>query len=250
MSGTGSGRAGRARHRLRGGLRFAGLMLAGAGLAFLGAASLPGGQSRLGGLGGLGGLGAAAIPAAAAQTPNPRESGVEAVRRRQREQGLREGRSTAPYWRHFELMNTGQCAEALPGLAELARRGRGYENAQHALGLCLLETGRDAEGLEWIARAADAGLAAAQASHVRLFVKRGPAYMAPVQAAMWLHLYDTNPMRLLVGTGHALEAQAREEALTQIPRAAWLEGVARARHWTPRFADPAAKPGRRTATAP
>lgn len=183
-------------------------------------------------------------------SPDPRQSGADAVRQRQREQGLREGLGTSPYWETFDLVNTGQCAAALDELTRLAARGRGYENAQHALGLCLIETGRDAEGLEWIARAADAGLAAAQATHVRLFVRRGTAYMTPRQAAMWLHLYETNPMRLLIGTGHALGDEAADAAREMIPRTAWLDGVARARHWTPRFTDGAAPGASARAPAP
>lgn len=177
-----------------------------------------------------------------AQTTDPRQSGADAIRQRRSELDAREGRATSPYWEHFELMNTGKCADAVPGLTNLAERGRGFEKSQHALGLCLIETGRDAEGLEWISQAADAGLAAAQATHVRLFVRRGADYMAPAQAAMWLQLYETNPMRLLIGTGHALDSDARKTASDMIPRTAWLDGVARARHWTPRFAGQTVNP--------
>ena len=185
---------------------------------------------------GTGGSGVLSTGAALAQaTPDGRESGIETIRRRQRDEARQDGLSTAPYWQHFELMNKGDCAAAMPGLRVYAQRGRGYENAQHALGLCLLETGQEGEARTWIARAAEAGLAAAQATQVRLFVLGGPAVITPEDAAMWLYLYETNPLRLLMGTEYALAPDDAQAARARIPRAAYLAGVERARSWTPQF---------------
>lgn len=178
--------------------------------------------------------------ALAQDMPDPRESGVENVRKRMREAGQAD--PTEPYWEHFRLMNTGRCAEAIPAFRRLAGYGRGYEHAQLALGLCLLDQGDEGEAKAWIARAADAGHAGAQATRVRLFATEGAAYMTPEAAAMWLYLYETNPLRLQIGTPNALEPEIADAVRASIPRADYLAGINRARNWTPVFAESSVPP--------
>lgn len=173
--------------------------------------------------------------ALAQDSPPPRESGADAIRRRQVEHENEEGESTGRYWTPFELARDGRCDEALNDLRIMANRGRGYENAQHIYGLCLLETGDREQGLIWISRAADAGLADAQATHVRLYEQDGTAYLSHQTAAMWLYLYENNPMRYRIGAEYALSPQVAEHARASIPRADYLAGINQARNWTPVF---------------
>lgn len=183
-------------------------------------------------------LGEALSFSAAAQTsPDPRETGAESVRRRQAEQAeLEDGQTlTGEYWTPFELANAGRCDEAISDLQRLANRGRGYENAQHALGLCKLQTGNEAEGKEWVERAAQAGLADAQASHLRGYLSGGTDYHPHHTAAKWLYLYQTNPLRLAIGTENALEAADMQTIRKTIPRTEYLKGIQAARSWTPVF---------------
>lgn len=172
-----------------------------------------------------------------AQTPNPRESGAEAIRRRQAEQEVKDGEAVATgrYWTPFELARNGRCQEAMDDLKRLAELGRGYENAQHIYGLCLIETGDNTRGQEWVHRAAEAGLADAQASYLRSYMKDGTDHIPHHAAAKWLYLYETNPLRLTIGAEDALERDDIEDIRSSIPRAEYLKGLQAARNWTPTF---------------
>ncbi|MEO0963294.1 MAG: hypothetical protein AAFY01_12830 [Pseudomonadota bacterium] len=175
-------------------------------------------------------------PAHAQSAPDPRETGAEVVRRRQAEQAEKEGESlTGAYWTPFELASAGRCDDAMDDLQVLANRGRGYENAQHALGLCKIQTGNTAEGKEWVERAAQAGLADAQASHLRGYLDGHTDYHPYHVAAKWLYLYETNPLRLAIGTENALDVAEVQSIRGSIPRAEYLRGVQAARNWTPVF---------------
>lgn len=179
---------------------------------------------------------ALSISALAQTSPDPRETGAEVVRRRQAEQVEKEGETlTGEYWTPFELANAGRCDEAMDDLQVLANRGRGYENAQHALGLCKIQLGQEAEGRGWIERAAQAGLADAQASHLRGYLSSGTDYHPHHIAAKWLYLYQTNPLRLAIGTENALEETDIQTIRKSIPRTEYLKGVQAARNWTPVF---------------
>ncbi len=179
---------------------------------------------------------ALSISALAQTSPDPRETGAEVVRRRQAEQADKEGQTlTGEYWTPFELASAGRCNEAMEDLQHLANRGRGYENAQHALGLCKIQLGHEAEGRRWIERAAQAGLADAQASHLRGYLSSGTDYHPHHIAAKWLYLYQTNPLRLAIGTENALEAADMQTIRKSIPRTEYLKGVQAARNWTPVF---------------
>jgi len=170
-------------------------------------------------------------------TPDPRESGAETIRRRQAEQEAKEGESvaTSRYWTPFELARDGRCGDAMTDLKRLAELGRGYENAQHIYGLCLIETGNDTQGHEWVRRAAQAGLADAQASYLRSYLKDGTDHMSHDAAAKWLYLYETNPLRLAIGAEDTLELDEIKRIRTSIPRAEYLKGLQAARNWTPTF---------------
>ena len=110
------------------------------------------------------------------------------------------------YTQAIDLKSKGDCKGASERLRFVAALGPGYENAQSALGDCLMRLAGSAEfssdyieGLMWLRRAADAGWPEAQfdlaASHLN-----GPALIRNNQeAAYWLALYDDNPEKARVG---------------------------------------------------
>ena len=158
-----------------------------------------------------------------------------------------------PYWDGFILKQQGNCAGAVRKLLPIAQRGRGYEDAQTALGECLLQlaglplTEADPparknmfandgflEGLGWIGRAADSGNFTAQGMLVALYaINLGPSE-DPIEGAKWAHLYITNPTRLNLGA--PILAHASIDHLRQtMPKKDWLLGKERARLWSPTY---------------
>lgn len=175
--------------------------------------------------------------ARAEDIPDARKSGADLVRERQLEKQSDEGRSTGSYWSPFEMARAGRCTEAMPELRKLARLGRGYESAQHVYGRCLIETGEREDGLRWVSQAADAGLADAQATHLQFYLQDGSSYMSHETAAMWLYLYQSNPLRLSIGAQNRLDEETITTLRQRIPRTDYLAGIGKARNWTPTFAD-------------
>ena len=104
------------------------------------------------------------------------------------------------------LQAAGKCDQAVPYLYHLADQGQGFEIAQYRLGKCRLTQGggdpnSDAtlDGLLWLRRAAGGGQPEAQAELAN-FYTNGPAKLRdPVEAAMWLSIYESNGRRHLVG---------------------------------------------------
>lgn len=157
------------------------------------------------------------------------------------------------YWEGFELKNDGDCESAIEHLRPIAMNGRGYESAQHALGLCLMSLGglpseRGAKvdvtnllqsedfllGRTWVLRAANAGHFQAQRTILALYAAHVGPDQNPVELGMWLQLYAVNPIRLTLG---AMEA---DDGLHQflkesISKRDLLVGREQARNWTPTF---------------
>ncbi len=163
--------------------------------------------------------------------PERDESTVVAQRADGTSVAVRPGRDpNGAYIQATEFKAKGDCATAVKLLRPVARLGPGYENAQTALGECLLENAdtRD-EGVTWITRAADAGWPEAQASLAFHFGGAAPARNGE-EAAYWLALYDANPNKARV----AFQAPdpkimgAVRAALTDAEKAA---GVKRASTW-------------------
>ncbi|MDD9841844.1 MAG: hypothetical protein OXU76_04185 [Alphaproteobacteria bacterium] len=179
------------------------------------------------------------------------ETGAQQQKRRKKQ-----GYYDTPYWKGFILRQAGQCEEAILQLKPLAIRGQGYENAQLALGLCLMEMAglptaatppparatmfakaQFREGLAWVTQAANAGAFSAQAAMLALYAANlGPDRNAQ-QAAMWVHLYLTNPMRLHLGA--PVDATATIQQLKKtISQKDWLAGKELARLWVPHYTEP------------
>jgi TPR repeat protein len=112
---------------------------------------------------------------------------------------VRPGRDpNAAYIQATELKAKGDCAAAITLLRPVARLGPGYENAQTALGECLIANEKEREeGMTWLTRAADAGWPEAQASLAAYF--NGSSPRNGEEAAYWLALYDMNPNKARVG---------------------------------------------------
>lgn len=110
------------------------------------------------------------------------------------------------YGQGVELKAKGDCKAAVLKLRGPANLGPGYENAQTALGECLLQNAGNAdlsseylEGLTWLRRAADGGWPEAQAMLAYADVAGPSALRNSGEAAYWLALYDTNPTKARVG---------------------------------------------------
>ena len=150
----------------------------------------------------------------------------------------------------------GRCNDAIILLVPIARRGIGFEHAQHALGLCLMEEAglqklpysehrligkrrlTDSpgfqRGLDWVVQAANAGDFEAQASLIHLFNIGLGASNEPVEGAKWGHLYLTNPKRLGLGAPNTAH-DAITHLQNSISHNDWLRGKERARIWTPSY---------------
>lgn len=158
------------------------------------------------------------------------------------------------YWEGFRLMNEGSCDAAIRRLEPLARRGRGFEHAQHGLGVCQLRLAgmpenastnvpeeaqlradpRFEEGMTWVLRAARAGQFDAQRTLIALYVAGLGPTDDPLDLARWLHLYNVNPTRQTLGIidpDDALLTRAR----TLLTDEQILKGRIEAREWTPAF---------------
>ena len=144
--------------------------------------------------------------------------------------------SNANYAQGLDLKNAGNCKAAIEKLRPVANLGPGYENAQTALGACLLVVGmKDGEttadyldGMMWLRRAADAGWPEAQGALAEVHFQ-GPAMLRNgVEAAYWLTLYQVNQGKIHIGFVPQKNADAMERALSPADKAA---GVERARLW-------------------
>lgn len=94
----------------------------------------------------------------------------------------------------------GDCdEETFDVLTCFAYRGHGYEGAQMALGQCLVASGKQAEGAEWVRRAADSGWPDAQKLMAGLYFKGEGVGTDMVEAAKWAKLYSRNPSLLSLG---------------------------------------------------
>lgn len=144
----------------------------------------------------------------------------------------------AAYAQGLDLKNDGKCPAAIQKLRPVANMGPGYENAQTALGSCLLIVGnRNGEltsdyldGLTWLRRAADAGWPEAQGELARVHLRGPEAVRNGPEAAYWLTLYEVNQGKMRIGFVGISDAEvaAMEAAMSKADKAV---GVDRARRW-------------------
>jgi hypothetical protein len=95
----------------------------------------------------------------------------------------------------MDLRRRGDCAGAIAKLTPVANLGPGYENAQYALGDCLIataaapETSQYRDGLVWLIRAADGGWTEAHGRLAQIYAL-GPEDLRNLdEAALRLALY-------------------------------------------------------------
>ncbi len=146
--------------------------------------------------------------------------------------------ANAAYSEALDLKTGGNCAAAVAKLRPVAGLGPGYENAQTALGSCLLEadpTDKDLsseylEGLTWLRRAGDAGWPEAQ-SALALAHAFGPSTIRNGgEAAFWLALYEANAGKSRIGfvPMNAADVAAVGKSLTAAEK---QTGAQRAAQW-------------------
>lgn len=132
---------------------------------------------------------------------------------------------------------SGDCdQETFDVLTCFAYRGHGYEGAQMALGQCYIAKGKEAEGAEWVRRAADAGWPDAQKLMAMLYLKGEGVGQDPVEGAKWAKLYTRNPSLLSLGVqpdisiAQDFRASLTSEELATADRRmeAWVPS-----YWTP-----------------
>lgn len=164
----------------------------------------------------------------------------------------------APYWEGFLLRQKGECDKAVKKLHPIAEQGHGFENAQVELGLCLMEMAglfptqtpparqilqakkTFRQGRQWILTAAEAGSFEAQATMVSLYAANLGPDENDENAAMWTHLYLTNPLRLHLGIPVGDDRLLRDMR-GKLSTEAWLAGKEMARLWIPKYAAPKSK---------
>jgi hypothetical protein len=143
----------------------------------------------------------------------------------------------AVYAEAIGLKDRGDCAAATPKLRMVANMGVGYENAQTALGECLLQVTAISElsadyleGLTWLRRAGDAGWPEAQFRLATAHALGPTVIRNEDEAAYWFALYNTNTGKSRVGFISPSGAQiaAVDTALSPAAKAA---GKTRAATW-------------------
>ena len=146
-----------------------------------------------------------------------------------------------PYEQAMRFKEQGNCVKAIELLEPQAKLGRGYEVAQLNLGECYVavaETKQDAEekrktrlqGVQWIIKAADAGLAGAQAELVRLTLQGGWIKIEPAEAGKWYLLWKRNPRRSQLGVTE-LDPKLQQQLKTMLSDADLAEANSRADAW-------------------
>lgn len=155
--------------------------------------------------------------------------------------------ANAAYSQALDMRAQGNCAGAILKLRPVANLGPGYENAQTALGGCLLQEDSKnlssdyLEGLTWLRRAADAGWPEAQGT-LAIAHSMGPLVIHNGdEAAYWLTLYESNPSRMRIGFTPlpAGDIAAVEKALTAGEKET---GAKRAAQWQRKVWLPPAQP--------
>ncbi|MGE4062704.1 MAG: hypothetical protein AB7E79_04990 [Rhodospirillaceae bacterium] len=143
---------------------------------------------------------------------------------------VRAGRDpNAAYVQATELKAKGDCPTAIALLRPVAMLGPGYENAQTALGECLLAQGEHTDGEIWLTRAADAGWPEAQAALGAHLAAGAPA-RNPDDAAYWLALYELNANKARVGF-RAPDAKLLSGARAALSEEHMAAGRKRAASW-------------------
>jgi hypothetical protein len=138
--------------------------------------------------------------------PNGREAGMFVEGLGGGGQMIRPGPSAnEAYSAGMDLKKKGDCKAAAEKLKPVAELGPGYENAQGALGDCLLPTAPGApadqtlEAMMWLSRAADGGWTEAQGRLAWVYALGPSAQRNLDEAAYWLTIYRMNASMTRIG---------------------------------------------------
>jgi hypothetical protein len=141
----------------------------------------------------------------------------------------------------LKLKQSGDCPKAMQLLEPLAKSGHGFEVAQLNLGQCYLKvadakpeatdaTDSRKTGVNWIVRAANAGLAPAQEMLARLTLVGGKFRVEPPEAGKWYLVWKRNPTRSQLGASEFDPAVLRQLQAT-LTDDDWAEAGRRADAW-------------------
>ena len=145
--------------------------------------------------------------------------------------------ANALYSQGMDLKAKGDCKGASIKLRPPANLGPGYENAQTALGECLLQVAGNGdlssdylEGLAWLRRAADGGWPEAQLDLAQTYLMGPATFRNTAEAAYWLALYDANGGKSRIGFV-AFDPSELAALRTKIPAADKALAEKRAAQW-------------------
>jgi thioredoxin-like negative regulator of GroEL len=155
----------------------------------------------------------------------------------------RKARREDVYQKAVQYKQDGDCASAIPLLEPFANRGHGFEVAQLQLGQCYLETAKTAvspaladdvrqRAAEWILKAANSQVPAAQELAAHLYADGTGVKADPVEAAKWLLLVERNPVRRLYGP-LVIDADLEDKLKRSLSPAQRADAEARASRWQP-----------------
>lgn len=134
----------------------------------------------------------------------------------------------------------GQCTDnTISILTCFSYRGHGYEGAQTALGQCMVHSGKTADGVVWLRRAADAGWPDAQKHMSELYAAGTGVAQSNVDALAWNNLYVKNPSLLSLGVepDRTMSDRLRDATTADEKVAARQQSDA----WSPTYWQPAEK---------
>lgn len=133
-----------------------------------------------------------------------------------------------------EANKGGACEEqTVKVLTCFAHKGHGFEGAQGALGRCMIQSGKQEEGLAWMKRAANAGWPDTQKALAKLYAEGKDIPGSDLEAMFWTNLYVRNPQLLSLGVQPDMALAQRLRSNVDVNTQA--EATRRANGWTPSF---------------
>ena len=140
----------------------------------------------------------------------------------------------------IDLKKRGDCVGAVAKLTPVANLGPGYENAQSALGECLIlgasspEQSQYLEGLVWLVRAADGGWADAQGKLAQHYALGPQGHRNLDEAALRLALYRSSASLARLGFT-PLDKSVEERIANAVGAERMKAAETRAASWQPKL---------------
>ncbi len=140
----------------------------------------------------------------------------------------------------IDFKTRGDCAKAILKLEPVANLGPGYENAQSALGDCLItsaasaETSQYMEGLVWLIRAADGNWTEAHGKLAHIYALGPESHRNLDEAALRLALYRASASMARIGFT-PLDTSVETAIATAVGPQRVKAGETRAATWQPKM---------------